>query len=208
MQKQRYSLIELARDLKKSIEELIDYGSAGELTLHVIADKWPGKKAGVEKTNVIVNGPVELLPADLLQALNAEHTEVRQVKMSGDVVVLDSPQMVMRGRHFVMAAERDRVCGELRPASQSTMGASEDTLPPYLNPKHDCYSYTLEAAISAWMAMYVEGGFVKRSRGDKPQIQSWLKEHRPEVDSDYAREAVARVANPNKGGGNPKTKKS
>ncbi len=196
MQKQRYSLIELARDLKKSIEELIDYGSAGELTLHVIADKWPGKKAGDEKTNVIVNGPVELLPADLLQALNAEHTEVRQVKMSGDVVVLDSPQMVMRGRHFVTAAERDRAREALNP----DMAIFGEDLPPYLDSKSEYFSNTLNAAVRAWMAVYFEEEFRKDKGAHIKQIKAWLEKNFPNL-SDHAQKQIASVVNFNKEGG-------
>ena len=118
MQKQRYNLIELASDLGTSVEELIGYGADGELTLYVIADKWPEKKADKSgaKSNFIADGPVELLPSDLLKALNSEYTEVRQVTTpKGDVIELDSPQKVERGVHFVTAAERDRVLEALKP---------------------------------------------------------------------------------------------
>ena len=210
MQKQRYNLIELASDLGTSVEELIGYGADGELTVYVIADEWPRKKAGNSdaKSAGIVDGQVELLPIDLLKALSSEYTEVRQVKTAdGDVIELDSPQKVMRGVHFVTAAERDRMLEALKSAPQSTVAAFGDALPPYLDPEHQWYSETLEAAVSAWMALYANGGFKKKSRGHKAQIESWLKEHRPHLRSDYARKGIAKVVNPNEKGGNPLTKK-
>ena len=209
MQKQRYNLIELAIDLCKTEEELISYGADGELTFYVIADEWPGKKEGNAdaESDVIVDEAVDLLPSDLLKALVADHTRVRRVRTKGgDIVVLDSAQTVMRGVHFVTAAERDRLQESLKP--QPTASASEDALPPYLDSSHKYYSATLEAAVSAWLAQYADGGFKEKSLGHKLQIKSWLKKHRPDkVTSNYAREGIATVVNPNKGGGNQRTKK-
>ena len=210
MQKQRYNLIELARDLGTTVEELIRYGADGELTLHVIADEWPGKNAGNSdaESDVIVDGAVDLLPSDLLKALSADHTKVRKVRTrDGDMVALDSIQEVMRSIHFVTAAERDRLQEARKSISQSTVAESKDASPPYLDSSHEYYSDTLEAAVSAWMALYADGGFKEKSLAHKAQIKSWLKKHRPDVRSDYAREGIAKVANPNKIGGNPLTKK-
>ena len=210
MRKQRYSLIELAADLGTSVEELINYGADGELTVYVIADGWPGKKTDKSgaKSAVIVDGQVELLPIDLLKALNSENTEVRQVKTpQGDVIELDSPQKMARGVHFVMAAERDRLKEALKPEPKTAVAASADALTPYLDPEHHWYSETLEAAVSAWLALYSNGGFKKKSLGHKAQIESWLKKHRPHLRSDYARKGIAKVVNPNEKGGNPLTKK-
>jgi len=211
MRKQRYTLMELERDLGIPVGDLIHFGADGELTLHVIADKWPGKKEGNAdaESDVIVDEAVELLPTDLLKALNSEYTEVRQVKTAdGDVVVLDSTRKVMRGDHFVTAAERDRLQETLKPTPQPTAAASEDALPPYLDSSHKYYSVTLEAAVSAWLAQYADGGFKEKSLGHKLQIKGWLKKHRSDkVKSDNARECIATVANPNKVGGNQRTKK-
>ena len=205
MKKQRYNLIELEKDLGRTVEELIGYGADEELTIHVIADNWPGKQLGNDEANVTADGPVELVSSDLLKALHSVDTEVRQVKTAdGDSVTLDPTHNVPRGLHFVTAAERDRV----REALKSTVTASEDTLPPYLDRSHKYYSYTLEAAIKAWMALYANGGFEKQTFGDIDQIVIWLKRNCPEVPSDHARKAIARVVNPNKKGGNPKTRKS
>lgn len=210
MQKQRYTLMELERDLGIPVGDLFHFGADGELTLHVIADKWPGKKEGNAdaESDVIVDEAVELLPTDLLKALNSEYTNVRQVKTAdGDVVVLDSTRKVMRGDHFVTAVERDRVQKALKPSPKPTVVTSNDASPPYLDRSHYYYSDALEAAVSAWMALYADGGFKKRSLGGKAQIESWLKKHRPDIPSDYAREGIATVVNPNKKGGNPLTKK-
>ncbi len=150
-----------------------------------------------------------LLPSDLLKALVADCTQVRRVRTKdGDILVLDPIQEVMRGLHFVTAAERDRLQEALKPTPQPTAAASKGALPPYLDSSHKYYSDTLEAAVSAWLALYADGGFKKRSHGHKLQIKSWLKKHRPDkVDSDYARDVIAIAVNPNKEGGNPLTKK-
>ena len=211
MEKQLYDLIELARDLGTTTEDLIRYGADGELILYVIADEWPGKKTDKSgaKSVATVDGKVELLRTDLLKALNSDYTEIRQVKTpKGDVVELDSTQKVMRGVHFVTAAERDRMLEALKSAPQSTVEAFGDALPPYLDPEHQWYSEDLDAAVKAWMALYADGGFKKKSLGHKEQIESWLMKHRPHLRSVYARENIVTVVNPNKDGGNPKTRKN
>ncbi len=210
MKKKRYTLAELERDLGIPVGDLIHFGADGELTLHVIADKWPGKKAGNSDTESddAADGQVELLPTDLLKALNSQYTEVRQVKRAdGDVLVLDSTRKVMRGDHFVTAAERDRVQEALKPTPQPTVASSKDASLPYLDSSHEYYSDTLEAAVSAWMALYADGGFKEKSLAHKAQIKSWLKKHRPDIPSAYARKGTATVVNPDKKGGNPLTKK-
>ena len=114
----------------------------------------------------------------------------------------------MRGVHFVTAAERDRMLEALKSAPQSTVAAFGDALPPYLDPEHQWYSEDLDAAVKAWMALYADGGFKKKSLGHKEQIESWLMKHRPHLRSVYARENIVTVVNPNKDGGNPKTRKN
>jgi len=210
MQKQRYNLIELARDLDTTVEELISYGADGELTLYVIADEWPGKNAGNSdaESDVIVDGAVDLLPSDLLKALSADHTKVRKVRTrDGDIVALDSIQEVMRTLHFVTAAERDRVHELLKPKLQPTVAASGRALSPYLEPSHPYYSRTLDAAVRAWLALYVEEGFKPKGVGHIKQIEAWLRKHYSGL-TDFARKRIAAVVNPNKEGGNPTTKKN
>ena len=206
MDKPLVELPELARELGTSVEALINLAAHGKFPLCVIADHWTGRRAeGDTESDVTVDGLVELDPGDLLKSLNAEATEVRQVNPAdGGMVRLHEARLVRRGTHYVTAEERDRVLKKLTPEpakDESKTGA------PYLDPSHPDYSYTLEAAISAWMAMYVEGGFVKKSTGEKAQIEAWLETHRTKVGSDHAREAIARVVNPRKEGGNPLTKK-
>jgi len=205
-----YDLPEFAHELEASVEQMIRHGAYGELVLCVVADKWPGKRVDNSdaKSDVIADGLVELLPADLLKSMSSETTEVRQVKTAdGDVIELDSPQKVRRGVHFVRAAERDRVQEALKPEPKTAVAASADALSPYLDPEHHWYSETLEAAVSAWMTLYANGGFKKKSLGHKVQIESWLKKHRPRIKTDYARKGIARVVNPDKKGGNPRGKK-
>lgn len=210
MKKKRYTLAELERDLGKTVQDLIGYGADDELTVHVIADEWPGKKVGKSDatSDVIADEAVDLLPSDLLKALGADHTKVRKVRTAdGDIVALDSTQDVMHGLHYVTAAERDRFEEALKPSPQPTVAASKDALPPYLDRSHDYYSDALEAAVSVWVALYADGGFKKKSLAHKDQIKSWLKKHRPVIPSDNARKGIATVVNPNKKGGNPLTKK-
>ena len=78
MQKQRYDLNELAAELGRTVEDLIRFGSEGELTIHVVADQWSGKKTGDANavSAVPVNGAVSLLPDDLLRSLNAARTSI------------------------------------------------------------------------------------------------------------------------------------
>ena len=211
MKKKRYTLAELERDLGTTVQDLIGYGADDELTVHVIADEWPGKKAGKSdaESDVIADEAVDLLPSDLLKALGADHTKVRKVRTGdGDIVALDSIQEVMHGLHYVTAAERDRFEEALKPTPQPTLAASKDASPPYLDRSHGYYSEFLGIAVSAWMALYADGGFKERSHGHKPQIKVWLKKNFPkEVKSENARECIATVVSPDKKGGNPLTKK-
>ena len=87
------------------------------------------------------------------------------------------------------------------------MAASADALPPYLDPAHQWYSEDLDAAVKAWSALYVDGGFKAKDRGHIKQIMDWLRQHYPGW-TDFARKGVAKTVNPNKIGGNPTTKKN
>ena len=209
MDKPLYNLVELAHKIRKSVEDLICYGADDKLRIQVIADHWPVKATGKgsQHSDKSVDGPVALLPADLVKALGADYTTVRQVRTAEEeIVTLEPAQRVLHGVHFVTASERDRFREALESTLQSTVAASTVALPPYLDPSHEYYSDTLEAAVNAWMALYADGGFEKRSHGHKLQIKSWLKKHRPDkVKSDYARDAIAIAVNPNKKGGNPLT---
>ena len=119
MEKQHYDLIELARDLGTTVEDLIRYGADDELTVYVIADEWPGKKAGNSgaKSAVIADGLVELLPTDLLKALNSEYTEVRQVKTA------DGAPHAYRGVRWLSATlHRKKLARLVRPRPADRVG--------------------------------------------------------------------------------------
>lgn len=211
MDKPLYNLAEIRQYVGKSVEDLVCYGADDKLTIQVIADNWPVKPTGegTQHSERTVDGQVALLAADLLKALGADYTTVRQVRTAEEeIVTLEPAQRVLHGIHYVTAAERDRLREAFKPTPQPTTAASEGALPPYLDSSHKYYSDTLEAAVSAWMALYADRGFKKRSHGHKLQIKSWLKKHRPDkVKSDYARNAIAIAVNPNKEGGNPLTRK-
>lgn len=62
----------------------------------------------------------------------------------------------------------------------------------------------LEAAVSAWNALFGESGIVKANKGYKAQITSWLEKNRPTL-STRAIGRIATLVNPKKSGGAPKT---
>ena len=201
MKKALFDLPELAHELDTSVETLIRYGSTGELTIYVIADEWPGK-VGTEKSaqsNIKADELVALDPSDLLKSLNADYTLVRKVHMDdGRLVVLDSPQQVMRGVHFVKANDQRRLQQILRPM-QAVHGES---VPAYLDPSHEYYSSTLEAAVNAWSALFKDGEFSTKTPV-RDQIGTWLKANYKNL-SQNARESITTVVNPDalkRGGG-------
>ena len=200
-----HTLPELAEALGIPVARLIQYGINGRVIIGVIADHWLGT-SGPERADTLLEGLVELQPEDLRRSLDAGYTVVRQALMKGvkDVVTLNAPVDVKWGVHYVTEEERQRFMRYYRPIEEMHGGER----PPYLDPKHPYYSDNLEAGISAWIALYVNEGFEKQSGGHINQIENWLKEHRPQVKSTNARAEVARMVNPNKEGGNPKTRKS
>lgn len=202
--KKYFTLIEIERDLGIPIEELIQHAAHSELTISVIAQDWPGSSTnGLADT--ILEGLVDLDSSDLLQSLGADHTTVRKVKEhnSDGFVTLDAPVIVQRGLHLVTAAELEHFKTEhcnIEPEQGWV-------IPPYLDPEYSIQSGELQVAIHAWTALYVDGGFKPKSLGHIEQIKVWLRKHHPDL-TKTARERIATVVNPNKGGGNPKTKKN
>ena len=170
----------------------------------VIAQEWTASSTnGLADT--VLTGPVELVADDLLQSIGADHTTVRKVKEhnSDGFVTLDAPVIVQRGLHLVTADELERFKAEhcnIEPEQGWV-------IPPYLDPTYSIQSDELQIAIRAWLAQYVDGGFKPKSLGHIEQIEVWLKKHHPDL-TIAARERIARVVNPNKSGGNPKTKKN
>ena len=125
-----------------------------------------------------MDGQVALLAADLLKALGADFTTVRQVRTGeGEIVTLEPAQKVLHGIHYVTAAERERLREALKPTPQPTVAASKDALPPYLDPSPKYYSATLEAPVSAWMALYTHVRFTTRSTAHKLPLHGPLKKH-------------------------------
>lgn len=77
----------------------------------------------------------------------------------------------------------------------------------YLDKNGPHFSPELEAAVSAWIALFQEGGY-KNNRASKGQITAWVKKNRPQVSwSKAALDRIAGVCNPEKlsKGGAPKT---
>ncbi len=193
--KTRSDLNDLSRDLKKSVEELIRISAEGHLTIHVIADDWPGKTDGDDgkDSDIKINGSVDLLPDDLEKSLNAGSTHVTQVRLpDGTVVTLNEKREIMRGDHFVMPEERDR----LQRLLQLTHVASGDDLPGYLDPSHYYYSETLDAAVQAWTALFGSGDFMP-GKASREQIDGWLSKTFKTLKPN-ARSTISTVVNPNR----------
>ena len=201
--KKYFTLIEIERDLGILIEELIQHAAHDELTISVIAQDWSGSSTnGLADT--ILEGLVDLASSDLLQSLGADHTMVRKVKEhnSDAFVTLDAPVIVQRGLHLVTAGELKR----FRAEHCNIEPEQEWVIPPYLDPTYSVQSDELQKAICAWTALYVDGGFKPKGLGHIEQIEIWLRKHYPDW-TKTARTRIATVVNPNKDGGNPKTKK-
>ena len=203
--KKYLTLIEIAHDLGMPIDELIQYAAHDELTISVIAQGWSGSSTnGLADT--ILEGLVDLDSSDLLQSLGADHTTVRKVKEHNldGFVTLDAPVIVQRGLHLVTAGELKR----FRAEHCNIEPKQEWVIPPYLDPEYSIQSDELQVAIHAWTALYVDGGYNPKGPGHKPQIEAWLSKHYPKPKlTKTARKRIATVVNPNKDGGNPKTKK-
>ena len=183
MLKKRHTLPELAEALGISVPRLIQYGINGRVIIGVIADHWLGT-SGPELSDTLLEGLVELQPEDLRRSLDAGYTVVRQARMEivKDMVTLNAPVDVMWDVHYVTEEERQRFMRYYRPIEEMHGGE----IPSYLDPQHAYYSDNLEAGISAWVALYADGGFEEQSLGHIDQIKNWLKENRPIVNLNVA----------------------
>jgi len=198
-----YNLPGVAEYLGVPIGDVIQYGGAGELTIYVIADEWPGKVVDGKNAgeDITADGQVALQPDDVLKSLDKDHVQVRTVRtINGDLVKLDTPREVFRGAQYVTADERRRFQKTLRPM----LAAHGDTLPPYMDSSHKYYSWTLAASVRAWYALFDDGELTDGSPVC-PQIRAWLKRNFGEQSSN-ARDCITTVVNPNKskGGGGQK----
>ncbi|MRR56983.1 MAG: hypothetical protein EG824_02040 [Deltaproteobacteria bacterium] len=98
----------------------------------------------------------------------------------------------------------ERKCKTSSDADDENCTERNAGIPPYLDPKHPYFSKKLEAAISAWLAMYGSGSFHGK-RGHKAEIMKWVENNRKEKYdlSNQAIEAISLVINANPHGGAP-----
>ncbi len=78
----------------------------------------------------------------------------------------------------------------------------------YLNPAHTYYAPQLAEAVDAWKDLFENGEFekIKDGRGPYKAIKAWLDIRMPDSDNE-PRKRIAKMINPEKGGGAPKTGK-
>jgi hypothetical protein len=75
---------------------------------------------------------------------------------------------------------------------------------PYLDREHPYFALELEAAVSAWMALYGSGSF-KSKKSHKKELEEWIRNNYKGRFSQNALDRIVTLANPNKEGGSPKT---
>ena len=201
--KRDYDLLEMARDVGVSVEELIRYAAHDELTIFVIAQDWPASSTRGLSDTILV-GPVDLVASDLQRSMSADHTVVRQVKIPGtdNPVMLDAPVDVPRGAHFVTAEELQR----FRRKHREFSAKQNAELAPYLNERHEYYSPALDAAVRAWLALFEDGEYERGKKPIIPIIRKWLMSNTVDLTSTTIGK-IATVVNPKimKEGGAPQT---
>ncbi len=190
--KRDFDLDEMARDLSVSIEDLIRFAARDELTIFVVAQEWPASSSNGLSDTVLVD-PVDLVASDLQRSMNADHTMVRQVRRHGtnDCLTLDKPQEVRRGDHFVTAEELQRF--KNRHCEFDAQQIRD--LAPYLDPQHEYYSSTLDDAVRAWLALFVDGGYERGRKPMIPIIEEWLWLN-TSIESKNAIKKIATLINP------------
>lgn len=190
--KRDFDLDEMARDLSVSIEDLIRFAARDELTIFVVAQEWSASSSNGLSDTVLV-GPVDLVASDLQRSMNADYTMVRQVKKHGsnDWLTLDTPKEVPRGVHFVTAAEFQR----FKSKHQELNAQQRHELAPYLDPQHEYYSSTLDDAVRAWLALFVDGGYERGRKPMIPIIEEWLRLN-TSIESKNAIKKIATLINP------------
>lgn len=201
--KRDYDLVEMARELGLSVEDLIRFAASNELTIFVIAKDWSASSThGL--TDTLLDGPVDLVAEDLQRSMNADYTVVRQARKRGTSksITLDTPKEVQRGVHFVTAEEVQRFKSEHRKLSAQ----HNEELAPYLDPQHEYYSPALDAGVRAWLALFEDGEYERGEKPIIPIIEKWLRSN-TENQSSTAIGKIATVVNPNimKKGGAPQT---
>ena len=194
-------LAEAAKLLGVAPEKLIRWGANGKMTISVMAEDWSVRtESGPAK---IINCLVDLLPEDLRPSYNADSTRVRKVKTldEGNVLILDQPVELLRGKLFVAADEFRR----FRRKYAGQVGQAENA-PPYLDSGHEWYSSQLAIAVQAWMALFSGDDFDAGHKSPKQKIRDWLLKNAADLPP-TTRENVAKLVNPKsaKKGGVPPT---
>lgn len=201
--KRDYDLLEMARDVGVSVEELIRYAAHDELTIFVIAQDWPGSSTRGLSDTILV-GPVDLVASDLQRSMSADHTVVRQVRKrdTNECVTLDTPEEIQRGAHFVTAEELQR----FRRKHREFSATQNSELAPYLNEHHEYYSPALDAAVRAWLALFEDGEYERGKKPIIPIIKKWLMSNTEDLTSTTIGK-IATIVNPKimKEGGAPQT---
>ena len=146
---------------------------------------------------------MDLLPEDLKLSYTAEFTKVRKVAIldKGDIVTLDQPVELRRGKLLVAAEEFRR----FRRKYAGRVGQAENA-PPYLDSGHEWYSSQLAIAVQAWMALFSGDDFDAGHKSPKQNIRDWLLKNAADLPP-TTRENVAKLVNPKsaKKGGVPPT---
>lgn len=163
----------------------------------------------------------EIAVADLLRWI--DETTVPAPKPDAADFRLDSPDFIAearaealqaaqerdqaRARADMLEQEKDALLGELEELRERLDEIERRQVIPnfvdVLNTGHPCHPRELEAALSAWQAVF-GAGHKHDGTAPKKALDTWLKEHRPDLGG-QARERITTVANPFKKGGAPST---
>lgn len=186
------------------------------------AESWAGAIADAIKSGRFSpEADGEIAVADLLRWI--DETTVPAPKPDAADFRLDSPDFIAearaealqaaqerdqaRARADMLEQEKDALLGELEELRER-LGEIEQrqVIPNFvdvLNTAHRCHPRELEAALSAWQAVFGAG---REHDGTAPKkaLDTWLKVHRPDL-GNQARERITIVANPFKKGGAPST---
>ena len=139
----------------------------------------------------------------------AESIPIRVPPALKSAVLENYPSQFRTG---VLLEEIKRLKREIEALKLEVEQAQRKSLPPYMRTDHPYFSVELEAAVSAWIALYGEGTLVQK-HAQKKQLAHWIREHYKSQKKAgtnmplFGAEAVNRismVANSNKTGGTPK----
>jgi hypothetical protein len=177
-------LNQFAADIKMNPHELRVRASEEDINLIVAATHF--------KTENIEESWVQLTPRDILGSLNKDYVEATRLIVGSKEISLSEKVSLRDGLLYVSEDEREKF-RELRQNEEATIHQVFDST-------HPNYSQTLDAALSAWIA--VCSGEMESNR-PKQQIVDWLKSNYPQF-RDGTIDRIASVVNPRKQGGRPK----